>query len=238
MTVRNHAAPLSWRLALLDILILGTLLTITLLLGTTIPHPPHVLRLTIDQPSVVLRLAGMYPVERFAVGSQVFRWTRAQSQVSLPVPGDPAILQITLLGHPDEPTYARLKLGALDELITIQPTLRRYSFLLSPVRGERVSMLIEAPVATIAGRDLGVAVSDAVLVSRRASMPVLVLIALAIAMIGSYSLAVQARAPRWMAAGGVLVLAVLALLWHWQWGWRRRGRMGRCIPGSNLGLPS
>jgi uncharacterized membrane protein len=220
VTPITDAAPLPRRLALLDTVILGILLTITLLLAATLPQSSHMLRLTMDAPSSIFRFAGLYPVERFAVSSQVYRWTSGQSKFSFPVPGNHTILQIDLLGHPGEQTPIRLTLGSLDSLIMVPPSLRRYSVLLSPAPRERVSLAIEAPTVTIARRDLGVAVSDVVLVSHTPHMPALVVIALVMAMIGSYSLAVQAGAPRWMVAGGVLGLALFTLLWHSQWGWQ------------------
>jgi hypothetical protein len=220
MTNSNDVTPLSRRYTLLDIVVLGTLLTITLLLASTIPQSPHMLHLTMEAPSAVLRRAGLYPVEHFATQPQVYRWTSGQSTLSLPVPGGRTILEMSLLGHPGEPTYVRLTIGTQDSMITIQPSLRRYRVLLPPLGGERVSMAIKASVVTIARRTLGIAVSDIVLVSSTPQIPALVVLALVIALIGSYALALQAGAPRWMGAGGVLMLALLTLLWHWQWGWR------------------
>src|SRR5262249_22120177 len=104
--------------------------------------------------------------------------------------------------------------------ITILPALRRYYLLLPPLRGDRVVATIEAPTVTVAGRDLGVAVSEVMIASLASHVPIPVVFALVIVMIGNYALARQMGVARRIIAPVLLLLALLTLLWHAYWGWR------------------
>jgi hypothetical protein len=172
-----------------------------------------------DSPESLLPRDGLYRRERFPNDAGFFSWTDGGGVLGLPNPGGVIRLQIGLLGPAQAPVGARLRAGAQSLEFFVRPEPRRYTLLLPPADGERVTLAIDSARVHARRREIGVGVSDIRLAGGGAA-PARALLALIVATVGGYALLRQAGHRVWPAAVSVLVLQALVLLWLFAGGWR------------------
>jgi Gpi18-like mannosyltransferase len=211
-----------------DILILAVLLLTALLPATLLYQMPRAATFTIDAPPALLPRDGLYRSERFADGSGFYSWTDGSSLLKLPNPGGVARLRIALLGGSPEPMPVRMRAGGASFAFVVRPELRTYTMLLPAADGERIALTIDSPQIQVHKRKIGIGVSD-IQLSGGGAVPGRVLLALAIATVGGYTLLRQAGRRLWLAAGIVLAAQALVLLWQGATGWRY-GLLGSALP--------
>ena len=201
-----------------DMISLAALLCCALLFGWLGYAAPRASDLPMNTPSAVLPARSFNDPERLP-DQRWFRWTNGQSRLSPPNPGGAVRLRLRLLDGPDgnTPLTVGTPGGALD--FQVQPGIRRYDLLLAPSAGERVELTLSSPTVAIAGRHLGVGVTD-VRVAGGGAAPLRVLRVLAAATAGAYLLLRRAGLRPRAAVAVVLALLALAALFLHAGGWQ------------------
>jgi hypothetical protein len=171
---------------------------------------PRQIKLAMDAPPVLLRVAGFHEVEQFADRPGLYRWSQAGASVRLPNPGGTATMRVVLAGGPGRSVPLTVRSGRLSTTLIVRPEPRVYTLALPAADGERVTVAFDAPLLNQRNRDLGVVVGDLAIAGGGAA-PRQLLLALALATLGLYALARQAGLRMIFAAGVVLAGQALAL---------------------------
>ena len=206
----------SW---LRDIVLCIVLICTALVLTQYLYSTSRETSISVDVPPVLLPSEGLYRAEEFVDRVGFYRWTEGRSEIHLPNPGGTIRITITLIGGPDGATPIQFRAGDTTLDLTVRPELRTYSLALPPTIGERLVVSIESPTVRENKRDIGIVVSD-IEVAGGGIAPGMLLLALTVATVGSYTLLRQIQLRIWMATGIVLTLQIILIFWQTSIGWQ------------------
>jgi Gpi18-like mannosyltransferase len=214
-----------WADIVVLVFLVGTALAPTMLLYAQ----PRNTTIRMDTPQALLPREGMYRFERWpGENAGVYSWTNGSSTLKLPNPGGETTIQIKLLGPTDAPRPAQMRFGQVPFSFLVSPAPRVYSIILPAMPRERITLTINSPRVNINRRELGIGISD-IQIAGGGAAPVQVLLALALATIGCYTLLRQARLSWLVAAGIILATQALIQLWLAADGWSY-ARLGSLLP--------
>jgi hypothetical protein len=210
---------LLYRRHVADAMLLGILLAMVLLPAALLYRLPRAAALTMDMPESLLPRDGLYRRERIPGEVSFFSWTDGDSLLKPPNPGGAIRLRVELLSAAQEPVGVQMRAGAMTMHFVVRPEPRSYALLLPPADGERIALALDSPELQAHKRWIGVGVGD-INIAGGGGAPGQVLLTLAVATVGGYTLLRQSRWQARTAGSIVFSLHMLALCWQLAGGWR------------------